>query len=78
MFDSGGPLNPQEPIPEIHQSLFGELFAKIYRIEAQELGYPARSFTSIAYRDFIRGLQQATPSLVQIGREPHNGGMSSG
>ena len=63
LFGSGGSLDPHEPIPEIQQSFFWELFAKIYRIEAQELGYPARGFTSNDYRDFIRSLPQATPGL---------------
>ena len=69
LFDSGGPLNPQDPIPQIQQFHFWEMFAKSYRIEAQELGYPARRFTSHDYLDFTRSYQQATPSLVQFGQD---------
>ena len=72
LFAQGGPLNPREPLPLTKQYDFFELFAKIYKIEAQEVGYPARAFSSADYEVFLSEFQMGAPALVQFGQEPHN------
>ena len=55
---------------------FFELFAKIYKIEAQEARYPALAFSSVDCEIFLGEFPMGAPTLAQFGQEPQNAEMT--
>ena len=61
-------------------------FAEAYKAEAEEVRHTARAFCLDSFLMFLEDRNvnllhnylQATPSLVQIGQDPHNGGVVDG